>query len=266
MRLADVVGWIFITIMTFLFEYYFLGVFEFYSFLFTTTVIFIYLASAMGINNYFDWKNDASNSIKIKKNPIASGKISRKDGFISSIFLLLIGVVFTAIFLPHMLLIYLLISANTFLYSYKFKSVPVVDLLSHGISIASLFFFPAIVENFSFQLTVTGTTLTFFVSTVAQLENEIHDYKTDKASGVKSTVVKFGIRLSKIIYYLSNIFCFASLLLIFYFLKDIKILLFIPLVVLSAARLDMHLVRRYYEKIFFSYIFILILIILLLSY
>ncbi|MBI2233168.1 MAG: UbiA family prenyltransferase [Candidatus Aenigmarchaeota archaeon] len=254
LRLTDVAGWLPITVLTFFFAYYFLGVFDGYKIIYSILLVVLYLAYAMCINNYFDWKNDARNPVKIKKNPISSGRITRSEALLESLILLLGGVLIASVFLPAVLPLYGLMMANAFLYSYRFKSMPVIDLLSHGIFITTLFVLPALVENFSAPLLVAGTLLAFFVSTVGQLENEINDYPADRKAHVNSTAVFFGTKIARAAYYASNALCLLSLAALFYVLDDFRFLIFIPLVLLSAARLDSHFVRKYFEKMFLLYV------------
>jgi len=263
LRFFDTFNLMPIMIFTFFFSYFFLDIkFSSYTFLRVVILMFIFLFYALSINNYYDWKNDAKNKRKIKKNPIASKKLTRTEGLVMSKLLLMTGIFLSVLWFPNMLVWYVLITLNVFLYSYKFKSIPILDLMSHGFYLYSLFLFPAILLGFSSFVILAAFLLIFFLSTVAQLENEIEDYKSDKKSGVETTAVRFGLNSMKKLHYISNLVLILSLIGLFFILNNILLLVFLPLIMMSMFRLDNKFIKNNFEKISLLYISLSILILL----
>ena len=145
LRLVDVIGFIPITIITFIFGSKILGlIYNIETVFFVILLMFIYLIFSLSINNYFDRDND-KNSTKIKKNPISSGHISKNEGLAISIFVALFGLITCVYaFQNYIVYLYFIFLLNAFLYSWKFKGTPIVDLISHGIYMLALFTIPAL--------------------------------------------------------------------------------------------------------------------------
>lgn len=261
-RYVDALALIPVTIFTFIFASKFFNLaYSIDTFVKISIVMFLYLFYALSINNYFDWKNDRINEEKIKKNPIAAGKLTKKEGLIMSNFLFVFCILLSFFWFLEMLPVYILFLVNAFLYSYKFKQITILDLVSHSFYVAALFLFPSIILGFSYFIILIGFLLIFFISTTIQLQNEIVDYKADKKSLVKTTAVKYGVNFSKKLYYISNIICIISIVILSIELKNQMLLVFVPLVILTLLRFDVRAIKANIDKIFFPYILLSIFLI-----
>lgn len=254
MRLADALSLIPVTVLTFFFGSEFFGIPYAPGMLLTTAAMFLYLAFALSINNYFDREND-KNSAKIKKNPVASCKLTKREGIALPLLLAAAGMVLILlmVYSPQNIVLYALFLLNGFLYSWKFKGMPLIDLASHGIYVSALFVIPAQSMGFSPVMILAGSALVFLVSTAIQMENEIRDHDADKKARAMTTAVRFGIPLSKEIYYGCNMGCLAFLSVLFLVSGDFRFLIFVPLVLCSLARLDARIIGANFEKLSLSY-------------
>ena len=159
------------------------------------SVVF-YLGFSFSVNNCFDHEGDKLGA-KISLNPIASGRITVSGGIIFSILLAGTGLVFTWFFLGAassiLYLGMLLLSASYSTPPFRLKSVPVLDMASHGLFFGSLIVF--------FGVTVTGVTNAFTLplllsvynlSLILELRNQIDDIGEDSATGVSTTAILIG--------------------------------------------------------------------------
>ncbi len=156
----------------------------------------LYLAFSFSVNNCFDYKGDKL-GVKISLNPIASGRISPGGGMIFSALLAGTGLAFTwLLFGPASFTIYLMMLLLSAAYStppFRFKSVPLLDMASHGLFFGSLIVL--------FGVTVTGVTTVFTLpllmsvynlSLILELRNQIDDMGEDSATGVQTTAILIG--------------------------------------------------------------------------
>ncbi len=159
------------------------------------SVVF-YLGFSFSVNNCFDHEGDKLGA-KLSLNPIASGRITVSGGIIFSILLAGTGLVFTWFFLGAassiLYLGMLLLSASYSTPPFRLKSVPVLDMASHGLFFGSLIVF--------FGVTVTGVTNAFTLplllsvynlSLILELRNQIDDIGEDSATGVSTTAILIG--------------------------------------------------------------------------
>jgi len=165
------------------------------------TAIACYLGFSFSINNCFDCEGDRL-GIKATRNPIALEKISVRNGFLFSLLLAATGLVVTGFLLgsgPALLYaVMLLLSGAYSSPKPRFKSVPVVDMLSHGLFFGSLLIL--------FGLTATGGTNPqtpficagiFLASIIVELNNQIEDIAADAEAGVRTTTVTVGLPWAK---------------------------------------------------------------------
>ena len=161
------------------------------------TAIACYLGFSFSINNCFDCKGDRL-GVKATRNPVALEKISVRSGFIFSLLLAVTGFTITALLLgPTPAVIYLALLVLSGAYSApkpRFKSIPVLDVLSHGL------FFGALIVIFGLSVTGGSSTQTpficsgiFLASIIVELNNQIEDTAADAEAGVKTTTVTIGL-------------------------------------------------------------------------
>lgn len=219
------------------------------------------LCFAFMINDIEDAEDDFQNEKKRLRNPISNEAISKEEGYIYSIFMLIISLLFYlySSTLANNILPFLFgvsIILISFFYSYKkvrLKNIPVIDLLSHSYILAGGQF---LATFFCYFLITSGNNLPIgfyflfvlmLMSMYGQLENEVRDYETDKKVGMKTLAVKLGIRVSQI---LQVILIFLSIGLSLYILVNIQfpIMLFVQGLIVFFILLIYPLFRNFVYK------------------
>lgn len=186
---------------------------------------FIYIAAAsiFGINNVFDVEND-KNSEKDggffddtrKLNFIAQGKITKKEGYIFSMFLGITSLTF--FFFSNLISFMIAVAIFIFGYIYsapplRLKSRPFIDLLYHGSFGGFILFLfghslVKIIDTNSLLFSIP----LFFICMMIQLENHLQDYKDDKRAGTKTTVVFLGFEKSIMLYTIFSLLTFITII------------------------------------------------------
>lgn len=168
---------------------------------FIITVAF-YLAFSFSINNCFDANCDALQKEKLVNNPVARGSISFKESLILSLCMAVAGLLlaylwFRSCFLPYFSLV--LLAGTYSAPPLRLKSIPLVDLISHGLFFgALLYFYGHIVAsgNLSYEAILIGM-LIFIYSATLELRNHIEDIQTDLSSGTRTTACWLGYEKSR---------------------------------------------------------------------
>ena len=192
--------------------------------LFSLTSSFIYI-----INDIVDIKNDKKHSLKLKKKPLASGKISIK---ISLFILLLIAVLLISflqnykILYPHVIF-YLLINIS---YSFLFKKLPVIDVLLISTGYLVRLDVGSVVINVQTSLFLAGTI--FFLACFIIFIKRYIEIKNNYNS---KFITFYSENNLKIFIFLSSIFFFLTLL-FFTFIIDLRLIILIPFLVLIFVR------------------------------
>lgn len=144
------------------------------------------------INDVEDADDDAKDPKKVLRNPISSGEVKRG---LALAFTLLTGIISLVLLVKFGFFTILAGSLALFLgfiYSYKkirLKSVPFLDLLSHGLFLGGLQTLIVITANGNI-VNLPGLSLIILVfigSAMGDVNNEIRDYKVDRATGIKNT-------------------------------------------------------------------------------
>jgi len=217
-------------------------------------------------NNYFDKNIDKDNPLKKTKNPYSRGEISKKEILGINGILLVLLFALGSLWFPQLLPILIVIVVNVTLYSRYFKRMPILDLVSHFIAVYSFFIFPAIVMGLPIEWLLIAALALLGISNVSELDNQKIDYETDKKSGVRSTVVAFGKRNTRIISAVSYGLIFFSILSVSFLLASIVPMLFIPLLFMHIMySRNRHFLGKRFQMIFLGYIIFLILILSLLA-
>jgi len=161
----------------------------------------LYLAFAFSINNCFDVKCDSTTS-KRRKNPIATGLISLREGIVLSMGIALAGLVTNYVwFNTRVLTIYILLiflAAGYSIPPLRFKTVPVIDVISHGLFFGSLLFLYglSIAGNINHCMVLIALSL-FMGSVILELRNHLEDVDADLKAGVRTTVCWLGPSTTK---------------------------------------------------------------------
>lgn len=164
-------------------------------FKFMLTVAF-YLAFSFSINNSFDARSDALLKEKAEKNPVATGEIGFKEGVVFSSCLAVTGLSLTYFWFRSCFSIYLLLVILSMAYSappFRLKSVPLMDLVSHGLFFGALLYFYGVSASGSatFQTLLIGASI-FIYSVVLELRNHLNDFQVDLSSRTRTTVYWLG--------------------------------------------------------------------------
>jgi 4-hydroxybenzoate polyprenyltransferase len=164
------------------------------------TVIALYLGFSFSINNCFDYKGDRL-GVKVTRNPIALERISVRSGLLFSLALAASGLMITSLLLgsgpASIYLVMLLLSGAYSAPSPRFKSVPFIDMLSHGLFFGSLIvLFGLSVSGGSSPQTLLICAGIFLASIIVELNNQIEDAVADAEAGVRTTTVTIGLPLA----------------------------------------------------------------------
>lgn len=151
--------------------------------------IALYLAFSFSINNSFDVRSDALRKEKAEKNPVATGRIVFKERVVFSSCLAVTGLSLTYFWFRSCLSIYLLLIVLSLAYSappFRLKSVPLMDLVSHGLFFGALLYFYGVSASSSttFQNVLIGASI-FIYSAILELRNHLNDFHVDLSSGTR---------------------------------------------------------------------------------
>ena len=168
---------------------------------FTVTLIF-YLAFTFSINNCFDIKCDAHKEAKIKRNPIAAGHITFREGLILSLCMAFTGLVLSYLwFDENCFLVYFMMLLLGGAYSappLRLKSVPLMDLLSHSLFFGALLYLYGLLSNGGINLQAASLAASVSLySIILELRNHLEDYEADLNSETRTTVCCMGYSRSR---------------------------------------------------------------------
>lgn len=168
---------------------------------FAITIV-LYLAFTFSINNCFDVSCDLQQDQKLKKNPIATGLVGFREGLAQSLSLAFIGIAlaYSWFGVVHFVLYSILVFLGG-AYSappLRFKSIPLVDLVSHGLFFGALLYIygASVAEILSAQTMIVGASI-FIYSITLELRNHLHDFQADSISETRTTVCWIGYAKAK---------------------------------------------------------------------
>ena len=170
--------------------------------------VMLYLGFSFAINNCFDFEGDRLGD-KISKNPVASGIIGQRGGIIQSGLIALTGLTLTFLWFDgYTFVIYLVMVLLSGAYSVpplRLKSVPLMDMMSHGLFFGALLILYGISVTQGFGGgTVYLVCSIFIFSLILELRNHIDDAPEDYASKVDTTVTRIGVVKSNKLLYVLN--------------------------------------------------------------
>lgn len=159
------------------------------------------VAFAFMINDIEDSADDALNPSKVKRNPVSAGLISKRVAWFVTVGVGLASVVLYAELGFYPFVTGLASLAISFLYSWRqirLKTVPVLDMVSHGLMLAGLQFLAA---YFCFEPSELSRWLYPFLLIVAismygVLFNQLRDLEWDRKAGLTHTVAMLGPGIS----------------------------------------------------------------------
>jgi 4-hydroxybenzoate polyprenyltransferase len=174
------------------------------------------VAYAFMINDIEDAPDDARETARAARNPVACGELTSREGWGASL-----GLAGIAMILYLIAGVWpLIIGTGTLLlshfYSWKpirLKAWPITDVLSHSLMLSGLLFlagyFTYSVEPGLAWLVALALTL---ISSYGQLYNQIRDYDMDRAAGLHNTSIMVGKGGTQILMYTALIAAVALLL------------------------------------------------------
>lgn len=167
--------------------------------------IALYLGFSFSVNNCFDYEGDKLGA-KISLNPIAAGRISVGGGIMFSGLLAATGLAFTWFFFgPTSFMIYAVMLILSGAYStppLRLKSVPLIDMASHGLFFGSLIVFYGVVVTDGFNVFTLPLLFSVYnLSLILELRNQIDDIDEDSATFVDTTAVRFGSERANTLFY-----------------------------------------------------------------
>ena len=159
---------------------------------------------AFMINDVEDASDDALNPAKVKRNPVSCGDLSARSGRMASFVTAVVSAMLYAWLGLWPLVVGVTCLILGYVYSWRrirLKSIPVADLISHGLLLAGFQFLAA---YFAFG---TGPAwrwifpLAFIVaiSLYGQLFNELRDFEGDVQAGVTHTASLLGQRVAHVL-------------------------------------------------------------------
>lgn len=164
---------------------------------------------AFMFNDVEDAQDDATNPKKLKRNPISNGTLTKKEGYLAAGLVALLSVfLFAILAIKYQPWAVIILAISTlvimFLYSWKkirFKSIPVVDMLSHIYMLAGAPFLLAFlcIKQSMNAFGWLGLAIVMIVSCYGVLENQIRDFETDRNTKIKNSASIIGLKKSKFI-------------------------------------------------------------------
>jgi len=177
--------------------------------------IFCIISFTFSVNNYFDADSDIINPRRKDFNAIASGKISKKNGIILNIILVIIPLVVSFLYKFEVFLLCILFLTFMWLYSsppLRSKNRPGLDIIWHFFGFILIVIWGSFVAGKIDLINWLAAISLGAFSLIGQVENHIYDYSFDKKSGTKTFAVKIGIKKTKKI--LTGLVIFHIILLI----------------------------------------------------
>jgi 4-hydroxybenzoate polyprenyltransferase len=166
-------------------------------------------AFVYAFNDVEDAENDICDLEKRKRNPISSGDLTKKQGYFLSFLLLITGLIF--LYLINLLLVSfgLALVLVGFLYSWKpvrFKSIPIIDIISHVLCLGAIQFFIIYLAFSSFNLMIIPFLMIIIPSSLMiDVFYELKDFDVDKKTKMSNTVQKFGRFNAKKLFIVSSV-------------------------------------------------------------
>jgi 4-hydroxybenzoate polyprenyltransferase len=162
---------------------------------------FFILAFTFAINNYYDIDTDKENPRRAHLNEMASGKISKQTGLLLNFIFIVIPLVLSLFFTVEVFVFCAFLIFWMWAYSappLRLKGRAGFDILWHFIAFLALILWGSyLAGNISMINILVAISFGLF-GVFAQIDNHIHDYPFDKASGSKTFAVWIGINKANI--------------------------------------------------------------------
>jgi len=187
-----------------------------YAILFAVIVSFLINGAGNVINDYFDHKIDKINR---PKRPIPSGRVKRDSALMYFIALTLVGLMLSYFISRDFLLIAVINTIVSFVYSWKLKGAPFIGNVAVSWLAGSTFIAAALIGfNFSSvpQAVMILAVIAFLGTLSREIFKDIEDVKGDKSQGAKTLPIVVGSGRAKFVASLVLLLSVFSLLVPFY--------------------------------------------------
>lgn len=169
-------------------------------FFFVVSTFFI-LAFTFAINNYYDIDTDKENPRRAHLNALASGKISKQTGITFNLIFIVIPLVLSLFVTRKVFVFCAFLILWMWVYSappLRLKGRPGLDILWHFIAFLALVLWGSYLAGSVSLITLLVAVSLGIFGCFAQIDNHIHDYPFDKASGSKTFAVWIGLHNANI--------------------------------------------------------------------
>jgi len=169
-------------------------------FFFVVSTFFI-LAFTFAINNYYDIDTDKENPRRAHLNALASGNISKQTGITFNLIFIVIPLVLSLFITREVFVFCAFLILWMWVYSappLRLKGRPGLDILWHFIAFLALVLWGSYLAGSVSLITLLVAVSLGIFGCFAQIDNHIHDYPFDKASGSKTFAVWIGLHNANI--------------------------------------------------------------------
>ncbi len=184
-------------------------------FLFFMITTFFILAFTFAINNYYDVDTDKDNPRRARFNALASGTISKRTGIAFNLLFIIIPLLLSSFITWNVFLFCALLLLLMWMYSappLRLKGRPGADLIWHFFALFALVLWGSYLAGTVSQLSILVAVSFGVFGIFAQLDNHIHDYQYDKASGANTFAVWSGLPTTHRALVITFIFYLATLI------------------------------------------------------
>jgi len=199
-------------------------------FFFVVSTFFI-LAFTFAVNNYYDIDTDKENPRRAHLNAMASGKISKQTGMLLNLIFIVIPLVLSFFYTREVFVFCALLIFWMWVYSappLRLKGRPGLDILWHFIAFLALVLWGSYLAGSVSMINILVAVSLGIFGCFAQIDNHIHDYPFDKASGSKTFAVWIGINKACValkLLFIIYIFFLIPLIVLFSFYSYLTILI-----------------------------------------
>jgi 4-hydroxybenzoate polyprenyltransferase len=196
-RIRGVLNWFVISFLGFLLGITSLNITNYMiPFIFFVISTFLILAFTFAVNNYYDINTDKENPRRAHLNAMASGAISKQTGMMLNLIFIIIPLVLSLFITCEVFVFCSFLIFWMWIYSappLRLKGRPGVDILWHFIAFLALILWGSYLAGSLSLITIlVGVSFGMF-GCFAQIDNHIHDYPFDKASGSNTFAVWIGV-------------------------------------------------------------------------
>ncbi len=163
---------------------------------FFVVLTFFILSFTFAINNYYDIDTDKENPRRAPLNALASGSISKHMGMMFNLIFIIIPLLLSLFITLEVFVFCSFLFLLMWMYSappLRLKSRPGIDILWHFIALLALILWGSYLAGTISQITIFVAVSLGLYGCFAQIDNHIHDYTFDKASGSKTFAVWIGL-------------------------------------------------------------------------